>query len=101
MTNAPIYIFDDATAAIDAGTEQQIRSALGRRSGTHTTIIISHRLISLMHADEILFLDEGRILERGSHEQLLSINGRYAALHSLQMRDAGAGEWSSGQPSPA
>ena len=101
LTNAPIYIFDDATAAIDAGTEQQIRSALGRRSGTHTTIIISHRLISLMHADEILFLDEGRILERGSHEQLLSINGRYAALHSLQMRDAGAGEWSSGQPSPA
>ena len=101
LTNAPICIFDDATAAIDAGTEQQIRSALAQRSGKRTTIIISHRLISVMHADEILFLDEGRIVERGSHDQLLSLNGRYAALHSLQMQGAGSAEWSSGQPLPA
>jgi len=101
LTNAPICIFDDATAAIDAGTEQQIRSALAQRSGKRTTIIISHRLISVMHADEILFLDEGRIVERGSHDQLLSLNGRYAALHSLQMQGAGSAEWSSGPPLPA
>ncbi len=101
LTNAPICIFDDATAAIDAGTEQRIRSALTQRSGKRTTVIISHRLVSVMHANEILFLDEGRIVERGSHDQLLSLNGHYAALHSLQMQDAGTAEWSSGQLSPA
>ena len=87
LTDAPIFIFDDATAAIDAGTEQHIRHALNKRVGTHTTIIISHRLVSLMHADEILFLDEGRIVEHGTHEQLLALKGRYFALHSLQLRD--------------
>ncbi|MED5228456.1 MAG: ABC transporter ATP-binding protein [Pseudomonadota bacterium] len=87
LTDAPIFIFDDATAAIDAGTEQHIRHALNEQVGTHTTIIISHRLVSLMHADEILFLDEGRIVEHGTHEQLLALKGRYFALHSLQLRD--------------
>ncbi len=87
LTNAPIFIFDDATAAIDAGTEQRIRRALKARAGTHTTIIISHRLVSLMHADEILFLDEGCVIERGTHEQLLALKGRYFELHSLQLRD--------------
>ncbi|MEC8871508.1 MAG: ABC transporter ATP-binding protein, partial [Pseudomonadota bacterium] len=87
LTDAPILIFDDATAAIDAGTEQYIRRALNERAGTHTTIIISHRLVSMMHADEILFLDEGRIVERGTHKQLLALRERYFALHSLQLRD--------------
>ncbi len=87
VTDAPIFIFDDATAAIDAGTEQRIRRALKARAGTHTTIIISHRLVSIMHADEILFLDEGCIVERGTHEQLLALKGRYFELHSLQLRD--------------
>jgi len=87
LTEAPILIFDDATAAIDAGTEQFIRRALNERAGTHTTIIISHRLVSMMHADEIIFLDEGRIVERGTHKQLLALRGRYFALHSLQLRD--------------
>ena len=87
LTDAPILIFDDATAAIDAGTEQYIRRALNERAGTHTTIIISHRLVSMMHADEILFLDEGRIVERGTHKQLLALRKRYFALHSLQLRD--------------
>ena len=87
LTDAPIFIFDDATAAIDAGTEQRIRRALKARAGTHTTIIISHRLVSIMHADEILFLDEGCIVERGTHEQLLALKGRYFELHSLQLRD--------------
>jgi ATP-binding cassette subfamily B protein len=87
LTDAPILIFDDATAAIDAGTEQYIRRALKARAGTHTTIIISHRLVSMMHADEILFLDEGRIVERGTHKQLLALRERYFALHSLQLRD--------------
>ena len=97
LTDAPIFIFDDATAAIDAGTEQHIRRALNERVGTHTTIIISHRLVSLMHADEILFLDEGRIIECGTHEQLLALKGKYFALYSLQLRDGNQSSSSSEQ----
>ena len=85
LTNAPICVFDDAMAAIDAKTEQSIRKALIDRRGKRTTIIISHRLISIMHADEILFLDKGRIIERGTHKQLLALKGNYYALHSLQI----------------
>ena len=85
LTDAPICVFDDAMAAIDAKTEQSIRKALVDRRGKRTTIIISHRLISIMHADEILFLDKGRIIERGTHKQLLALKGNYYALHSLQI----------------
>ena len=101
LTDAPICVFDDAMAAIDARTEQRIRRALAERSGKRTTIIISHRLVSVMHADEILFLDEGRIVERGTHDQLLALKGNYFALHSLQMRDERTTEWPLGQVSPA
>jgi ATP-binding cassette subfamily B protein len=80
----PIMIFDDSTAAIDAGTEHKIRSALTEISKDHATIIISHRLSSLMHADEILFIEDGRILERGNHQQLLNQGGKYMALYELQ-----------------
>jgi ATP-binding cassette subfamily B protein len=85
LTDAPICVFDDAMSAIDAKTEQSIRKALVDRRGKRTTIIISHRLISIMHADEILFLDKGRIIERGTHKQLLALKGNYYALHSLQI----------------
>ena len=85
VQQSPIMIFDDSTAAIDAGTEQRIRQGLSQVSHRHATIIIAHRLSSLMHADEILFVDNGRIIERGTHEQLLELNGRYRALYDLQM----------------
>ena len=85
LTDAPICIFDDAMSAIDAKTEQNIRKALVDRHGKRTTIIISHRLISIMHADEILFFDKGRVIERGTHKQLLALKGNYYALHSLQI----------------
>ena len=80
-----IVVFDDSTAAIDAGTELRIRDALKELNRTRATIIISHRLSSLMHADEILFLDGGRIVERGSHAALLAQGGRYRRLFDLQM----------------
>jgi len=80
-----IVVFDDSTAAIDAGTELRIRDALKELNRSRATIVISHRLSSLMHADEILFLDAGRIVERGSHEALLAQNGRYRRLFDLQM----------------
>ena len=80
-----VIVFDDSTAAVDAGTELRIREALRELNRTRATIIISHRLSSLMHADEILFIEDGRIVERGSHEQMLAQNGRYRRLFDLQM----------------
>jgi ATP-binding cassette subfamily B protein len=80
-----VIVFDDSTAAIDAATELRIREALKELNRTRATIIISHRLSSLMHADEILFLDAGRVLERGSHAALLAQGGRYRRLFDLQM----------------
>ncbi len=65
-------VFDDSTAAIDAATEQRIRLAMRRYAQDRVTIIISHRLSSLMHADQILFIEDGRIVERGSHLELLA-----------------------------
>lgn len=83
-----VMVFDDSTAAIDAGTEHRIRSAMRRFAKDRVTIIIAHRLSSLMHADTILFLEDGQIVERGSHDELLAQNGRYHALFDLQTRPA-------------
>jgi ATP-binding cassette subfamily B protein len=66
-------------------TEQRIRAALKDLTRDRATIIISHRLSSLMHADEILFIENGRIVERGSHDALLALGGRYRELYDLQM----------------
>jgi ATP-binding cassette subfamily B protein len=85
-----VMIFDDSTAAIDAGTEHRIRSALKHYSRDRITIIIAHRLGSLMHADRILFLEAGRIVESGTHDELLALGGRYRALFDLQLRPAEA-----------
>jgi len=81
-----VMIFDDSTAAIDAGTEHRIRSAIRRFAKDRVTMIIAHRLSSLMHADLILFLEDGHIVERGTHAELLEQNGRYRALYDLQTR---------------
>ncbi len=80
----PILVFDNSTASVDAATEQSIREALRTQRATRATIIIAHRLGSLMDADEILFLEQGRIVERGSHGELLELGGRYASLYALQ-----------------
>ncbi len=78
-------VFDDSTAAIDAATEQRIRAALKKVTQDRATVIISHRLSSLMHATEILFLEDGRIVERGTHDELLGLGGRYRALYDVQL----------------
>ena len=87
ILRSAVLIFDDSTAAIDAETEQRIREALKPHMVNCATIIISHRLGALRHADEILFLEAGHIVERGSHQSLVADGGRYAALHALQKRD--------------
>jgi ATP-binding cassette subfamily B protein len=81
-----VMVFDDSTAAIDAGTEHRIRSAIRRYASNRVTLVISHRLSSLLHADTILFLEDGKIVEQGSHEELLALGGRYRALYDLQTR---------------
>ncbi len=84
MLSPAILVLDDSTASIDAGTEQQIRRELKAHAANATTIIVSHRLGTLRHADEILFLEDGRIVERGTHDSLVAEGGRYAALFALQ-----------------
>ncbi len=86
MLKPAVMVFDDSTAAIDAATEQRIRSAMRKYAADRVTIIVAHRLSSLMHADQILFIEGGEILERGTHEELLAANGRYKALYDLQVR---------------
>ena len=86
MLHPQVIVFDDSTAAIDAATEPRIRAALQEVTADRATIVISHRLSSLMHANEILFLEGGRIVERGSHAELLAQGGKYRDLYELQIR---------------
>lgn len=83
-----VLVFDDSTAAVDATTERRIREEMTTGADERVTIIVAHRLSSLMHADKILFVDDGRIVESGSHDELLALKGRYAALHELQINPA-------------
>jgi ATP-binding cassette subfamily B multidrug efflux pump len=86
-----IMIFDDSTAAIDAVTERKVRDGLAQATRSKATIVIAHRLSSLMHADQILVLDDGRVAERGDHAALLAAGGVYADLYELQSRTAASG----------
>jgi len=84
VADPAILVFDDATSAIDAATEQEVRRGLLDAAATKATVIVAHRLGSLKHADEILVLDQGRIVERGTHADLLQRGGHYADLWALQ-----------------
>jgi ATP-binding cassette, subfamily B, multidrug efflux pump len=83
-----VLVFDDSTAAIDAATEQRILTSLREQAANSATVIISHRLSSLMHADEIVFVEGGHVVERGDHATLIAQNGKYAALYRLQSNPA-------------
>ena len=86
LRDAPILILDEPTSALDSETERLIFEALDRLARGRTTFIIAHRLSTARRADRILVLQEGEIVERGTHEELLAKHGRYAQLHQLQQR---------------
>ena len=89
VKNAPIILLDEATAALDSESEKQVQEAIEHLCQGRTTIVIAHRLHTIMHADAILVVEGGEIVERGRHDDLLRRGGRYASFFRLQHRDAG------------
>ncbi|MBN2645346.1 MAG: ABC transporter ATP-binding protein, partial [Desulfuromonadaceae bacterium] len=87
LRNAPILLLDEATSALDTESEAVVQQALANLMKGRTTFVIAHRLSTVMHADEILVLTEGRLIERGSHEELLAHKGHYHKLYAMQFRD--------------
>jgi subfamily B ATP-binding cassette protein MsbA len=90
IKNAPIILLDEATAALDSESERQVQEAIEHLCQNRTTIVIAHRLHTIMHADAILVVEGGEIVERGRHDDLLRRGGRYASFFRLQHRDTGA-----------
>jgi subfamily B ATP-binding cassette protein MsbA len=89
VKNAPIILLDEATAALDSESEKAVQEAIEHLCHNRTTIVIAHRLHTIMHADAILVVEGGEIVERGRHDDLLRRGGRYASFFRLQHRDAG------------
>ena len=84
LRNSPILILDEATASVDVETESQIQQAISELAGTRTIIAIAHRLSTVRRADVILVFSEGKIVQRGTHEQLIAQNGIYRRMWSVQ-----------------
>jgi subfamily B ATP-binding cassette protein MsbA len=91
LKDAPILILDEATSALDAESERHVQAALAALMEHRTTFVIAHRLATVRHAHQILVLDGGRIVERGTHDTLLEASGLYRKLHDLQFRPAAQG----------
>ncbi|WP_298104399.1 ABC transporter ATP-binding protein [Bradyrhizobium sp.] len=86
LRNAPLILLDEATAALDSESEKQVQEAIEHLCQNRTTIVIAHRLHTIMHADTILVVEGGRIVEHGRHDELLRRSGRYASFFRLQQR---------------
>ncbi|RDK11535.1 ABCB family ABC transporter ATP-binding protein/permease [Cupriavidus lacunae] len=91
LKNPPVLVFDEATSALDSRTEQAIQAELMRLAQNRTTLLIAHRLSTVVHADQILVMDHGRIVERGTHAELMRAGGRYAEMWEIQARAAAKG----------
>jgi ABC-type transport system involved in Fe-S cluster assembly fused permease/ATPase subunit len=101
LKNPAILVFDEATSALDTRTEKIIQAELFEIARERTTLIIAHRLSTIVDADEIIVLDHGRIVERGTHHELLAHGGRYAALWIMQQQSRAAAETPAAAPSEA
>ncbi len=86
LKDAPILILDEATSALDAESERYVQAALAELMANRTTFVIAHRLSTIRHASQILVMDQGRVVESGTHEQLLAADGLYRRLHNLQFQ---------------
>ncbi|MFT5722847.1 MAG: ABC-type transport system involved in Fe-S cluster assembly fused permease/ATPase subunit [Motiliproteus sp.] len=89
LKGAPILVFDEATSSLDSHSEQAILGAIRELARDHTSLVIAHRLSTIIDADQILVLDNGRLLEQGSHSELLALDGAYAALWNAQQKQQG------------
>ena len=84
LKNPPVLVLDEATAAVDNETEAAIQRSLDRITASRTTLVIAHRLSTVRHADQIVVMEQGRIVESGHHDDLISRNGSYANLWRVQ-----------------
>jgi subfamily B ATP-binding cassette protein MsbA len=91
LLDPPILILDEATSALDTESERLVQEAIDRLLEGRTVFVIAHRLSTIVHADHILVLDRGRIVERGTHHELLALRGAYFRLYTLQFRHHGSG----------
>ncbi len=87
LKNAPILILDEATSALDTESERYIQQAMKQLMQNRTTLVIAHRLSTIEHADRIIVMDQGKVVEQGSHAELLANDGIYSKLHSMQFQD--------------
>jgi ATP-binding cassette subfamily B protein len=94
LKNPPILVFDEATSALDSANERAIQSELASVANNKTTLVIAHRLSTVVDAHEILVMEAGHIIERGNHAQLLQSNGRYAQMWALQQNSEAVTEGS-------
>ena len=82
-----IIVLDEATSSVDTETEELIQSAIQKLMTGRTSVVIAHRLSTIQNADKILVLDKGEIMESGTHDELLKLDGHYAQLHQMQFKE--------------
>jgi subfamily B ATP-binding cassette protein MsbA len=88
LKDAPVLILDEATSALDTESERYVQSALQNLTRNRTTLVIAHRLSTIVHADQILVIDAGRVVELGTHAELVALGGQYATLYENQFEQA-------------
>jgi ATP-binding cassette, subfamily B, heavy metal transporter len=87
LKGSRIIIFDEATSALDSHSEAAILDAISQLAKNHTSLVIAHRLSTIVDADKIILLDQGRVVEQGTHAELLALNGRYAQMWIMQLQN--------------